>query len=90
MWGIDSDIPHLTCRTCTFHHLDGVFFKDVTCDSDGRIDMYVDELGVETTLPLPEPPVDKPYLLGFFLTGAYQEILGICIICSATPIPWMS
>ena len=49
---------------------------DITCDSDGRIDNYVDANGVESTLPLHEPATDDPYLLGIFLVGAYQEILG--------------
>jgi len=49
---------------------------DITCDSDGRIDGYVDGQGVETTLPLPEWQEGEDKLLGFFLVGAYQEILG--------------
>lgn len=49
---------------------------DLTCDSDGRIDRYVDGEGVESTLPLHALRKGEPYLLGFFLTGAYQEILG--------------
>lgn len=50
--------------------------QDITCDSDGRIDYYVDGHGVETTLPLLEYDPTKPNLLGIFLVGAYQEILG--------------
>lgn len=49
---------------------------DITCDSDGRIDTYVNNYGLETTLPLVPYSVDQPYLLGIFLVGAYQEILG--------------
>lgn len=49
---------------------------DITCDSDGAIDQYVDGQGIETTLPVPAWSPDSPYLLGFFLVGAYQEILG--------------
>ena len=48
----------------------------MTCDSDGRIDHYVDKEGVETTLPLHALREGEPYLLGIFLLGAYQEILG--------------
>jgi arginine decarboxylase len=36
----------------------------------------VDENGIERTLPLHELRPGEPYLLGFFLVGAYQEILG--------------
>jgi arginine decarboxylase len=49
---------------------------DMTCDSDGRIDLYVDGEGLESTLPLPEYAPSEPFLLGVFLVGAYQEILG--------------
>lgn len=49
---------------------------DITCDSDGRIDTYVNNYGLETTLPLVPWQPDRPYLMGIFLVGAYQEILG--------------
>lgn len=49
---------------------------DITCDSDGRIDTYVNNYGLESTLPLLPHDPNKPYLLGIFLVGAYQEILG--------------
>ena len=48
----------------------------LTCDSDGTIDGYVDREGVETTLPLPPYRDGEEYLLGVFMVGAYQEILG--------------
>ena len=49
---------------------------DLTCDSDGRIDAYVDADGVDVSLPLHAPERGKPYRLGVFLVGAYQEALG--------------
>jgi arginine decarboxylase len=49
---------------------------DLTCDSDGRIDAYVDADGVDVSLPLHAPEAGKPYRLGIFLVGAYQEALG--------------
>jgi arginine decarboxylase len=49
---------------------------DITCDSDGRIDTYVNNYGLESTLPLAPFDPDNPYVLGIFLVGAYQEILG--------------
>ena len=50
---------------------------DLTCDSDGCIERYVDEGGIEASLPVHAPDKDgEPYLIGFFLVGAYQEILG--------------
>ena len=49
---------------------------DLTCDSDGRLDAYVDAEGVDVSLPLHAPVPGQPYRLGIFLVGAYQEALG--------------
>ena len=49
---------------------------DLTCDSDGRLDRYVDADGVNTTLPLHALKPGEAYRLGIFLVGAYQENLG--------------
>lgn len=48
---------------------------DVSCDSDGKIDQFIDRRDVKRTLPL-HPLNGEPYYLGAFLVGAYQEILG--------------
>lgn len=48
---------------------------DITCDSDGKIDQFIDLRDVRNTLQL-HPFVNEPYYLGTFLLGAYQEILG--------------
>jgi arginine decarboxylase len=48
---------------------------DVTCDSDGKIDQFIDLRDVRNTLQL-HPFNGEPYYLGAFLLGAYQEILG--------------
>jgi arginine decarboxylase len=49
---------------------------DLTCDSDGRIDQYVDADGVDVSLPVHAPRAGETYLLGLFMVGAYQETLG--------------
>jgi arginine decarboxylase len=49
---------------------------DLTCDSDGCIDSYVDQDGVESTFPMHLLREGEEYLIGLFLVGAYQEILG--------------
>ncbi|SPY32253.1 biosynthetic arginine decarboxylase [Pasteurella canis] len=49
---------------------------DITCDSDGAIDHYIDGDGITTTMPMPHYEEDNPPLVGFFMVGAYQEILG--------------
>ena len=48
---------------------------DITCDSDGKIDQFIDLRDVRKTLQL-HPYKNEPYYLGAFLLGAYQEILG--------------
>jgi arginine decarboxylase len=48
---------------------------DITCDSDGKIDQFIDLRDVRSTLEL-HPLNGEPYHLGCFLLGAYQEILG--------------
>jgi arginine decarboxylase len=48
---------------------------DISCDSDGKIDQFIDRRDVKKTLPL-HPFNGEPYYLGAFLVGAYQEILG--------------
>jgi arginine decarboxylase len=50
--------------------------EDLTCDSDGRIDRYVDSEGLENSMPLHALQPGEVYNLGLFLVGAYQETLG--------------
>jgi arginine decarboxylase len=55
---------------------------DITCDSDGKIDRFIDFEDTSNTLPLhniktgPDGQTTKDYYLGFFLMGAYQDIMG--------------
>lgn len=49
---------------------------DLTCDSDGKIDQFIDVKDVKDYLPLHTFVEQKPYYIGMFLLGAYQEILG--------------
>lgn len=76
VWGIDQIFPIMP-----IHRLDEMptrraVIQDLTCDSDGRIDCYIDGQNLENTLPIHHIDNDKPYLIGFFMLGAYQEILG--------------
>ncbi|MBC8003753.1 MAG: arginine decarboxylase, partial [Opitutaceae bacterium] len=53
---------------------------DITCDSDGQINKFIDLRDVRDTLPLHSLKTNgnglEPYYLGFFLMGAYQDIMG--------------
>lgn len=76
IWAIDQVFPVMPLHRLNEQPDQSALIHDLTCDSDGCITTYVDQDGVERTLKLhPEQP-GEPYLLGIFLTGAYQEILG--------------
>ena len=49
---------------------------DITCDSDGKVNKFIDLQDVKETLPLHRVQPGEPYYLGFFLLGAYQDIMG--------------
>lgn len=49
---------------------------DLTCDSDGKINQFIDRRDVKDALELHTLEPGEPYFLGIFLVGAYQEVLG--------------
>ena len=75
-WGIDQVFPVLPLSGLDKAPERRAVMLDITCDSDGIVDQYVDGQGIETTLPVPAWSAESPYLIGFFMVGAYQEILG--------------
>jgi len=75
-WAIDQIFPIMPLHRLNERPTRRATLQDITCDSDGRIDFYVDSEGVETSLLLHSIDRHEPYLLGIFLLGAYQEILG--------------
>ncbi|KFI23595.1 biosynthetic arginine decarboxylase [Nitrosococcus oceani] len=75
-WAINQIFPIMPLHRLEQPPTERVWIEDLTCDSDGRIDLYVDGEGIETSLPLHPLIPGESYLLGFFLVGAYQEILG--------------
>lgn len=75
-WAIDQVFPIVPLSGLHQPPTEHGILHDLTCDSDGCIDGYVNNYGIESTLPLVPYDPDKPYLLGIFLVGAYQEILG--------------
>jgi arginine decarboxylase len=63
------------------HHLDqppdrNGTLADITCDSDGKVSKFIDLQDVKETLPLHRIRSGETYYLGFFLLGAYQDIMG--------------
>jgi arginine decarboxylase len=76
IWGIDQIFPIMPIHNLELQPTRRAVIQDLTCDSDGRIDQYVDQQNISHTLALHDITVQEPYLLGFFMLGAYQEILG--------------
>lgn len=76
IWGIDQIFPIMPIHRLDEQPARRAVIQDLTCDSDGRIDQYIDGQNLEKTLPVHEIDTQQPYLIGFFMVGAYQEILG--------------
>ncbi len=75
-WAIGQLFPVVPLHRLTETKTDFATLVDVTCDSDGKIDKFVDLKDVRETLELPEWKEGQPYYLGLFLVGAYQEVMG--------------
>lgn len=76
IWGIDQIFPIMPIHRLQEQPERRAVLQDLTCDSDGRIDQYVDRHNISNTLPLHTIDDGDDYLIGFFMVGAYQEILG--------------
>ncbi len=76
VWGIDQIFPIVPLHRLHEKPERRGVIEDITCDSDGRIDYYVEAEGIESSLPLHAWQPGEAYWLGVFLVGAYQEILG--------------
>jgi arginine decarboxylase len=76
VWAFNQIFPIMPLHRLNEAPLRRVIIQDLTCDSDGQIKSYVDGGGVEPSLPAHRYRPGEDYLLGIFLVGAYQEILG--------------
>ncbi len=74
VWGINQVFPIVPLTRLNEEPLNNAIIHDLTCDSDGQIKRYVTYPHLQHWLPLHPPKVNN--LVGIFLTGAYQEILG--------------
>ncbi len=74
-WAVKQLFPIMPIHRLQEQPTRNAVIGDITCDSDGKVDRFVDRRDVRRTLPLHEPN-GEPYYLGAFLVGAYQEILG--------------
>ncbi len=74
-WAIKQLFPVMPIHRLAERPTNRAVLGDITCDSDGKIDQFIDRRDVKRTLPLHRFD-GQPYYLGVFLVGAYQEILG--------------
>jgi arginine decarboxylase len=74
-WAIDQLFPILPIHRHNEEPTRRAVLADITCDSDGKIDNFIDRRDVKHVLEL-HPLRDEDYHIGIFLVGAYQEILG--------------
>jgi len=74
-WAIKQLFPVMPIHRLNIRPTQHAVLGDITCDSDGKIDQFIDRRDVKRTLPL-HTVNGEPYYLGVFLVGAYQEILG--------------
>ena len=75
-WAIDQVFPIMPIHRLDETPTRRATLADLTCDSDGKIDRFIDHEDVKRWLPVHDLRADEPYLLGAFLVGAYQETLG--------------
>ncbi len=75
-WAIKQLFPVMPIHRLNEKPANHAVLGDITCDSDGKLDRFVDRRDVKKTLPLHTLNGDDSYYLGVFLVGAYQEILG--------------
>ncbi len=75
-WAIDQLFPIMPIHRLDEEPTRSGTLQDITCDSDGKIDRFIGGPAGRSALPLHPFSDDAQYLLGVFLTGAYQEILG--------------
>jgi arginine decarboxylase len=75
-WAIDQLFPIMPIHRLDEEPTRRGILADLTCDSDGKIDRFIDLRDVKSVLELHPLKPGEPYYLGMFLSGAYQEIMG--------------
>src|SRR6266849_4598455 len=75
-WALDQLFPIVPIQSLNQPPTEFATLCDITCDSDGVVDKFVDLHDVKQTLELHKLDPDEPYYLAFMLVGAYQEVMG--------------
>jgi arginine decarboxylase len=75
-WAVDQLFPIMPLQRLKEEPTRRATLADMTCDSDGKVDRFIDLKDVSSFLKLHQVKQNEPYYIGMFLVGAYQEILG--------------
>ena len=75
-WALDQLFPIVPIQLLNKTPTEFATLCDITCDSDGVVDKFVDLHDVKQVLELHKLDADEPYYLAFMLVGAYQEVMG--------------
>lgn len=75
-WAIGHLFPIMPVHRLNEEPTETAILADITCDSDGKLDRFIDIHGEKRVLELHSLQCGQPYYLGAFLVGAYQETLG--------------
>lgn len=75
-WAIDQLFPIMPIHRLDEEPTVKTTLADLTCDSDGKVDHFIDIEDVKRVLPVHPYREEERYFMGIFLNGAYQEILG--------------
>ena len=75
-WAVDTLFPVMPIHRLNERPTRKGIVCDITCDSDGKIEHFIDKRDVKDVLDLHEVNEGDSYCIGLFLIGAYQEVLG--------------
>jgi arginine decarboxylase len=75
-WAIDQVFPIMPIERLDEEPTRRGTIADLTCDSDGQVEQYVDDGDLDSSMPLHTLRHGEPYRIGFFMVGAYQDALG--------------
>lgn len=75
-WAIQQLFPVMPIHRLNEEPSHNATLVDITCDSDGKVSKFIDLRDVKDMIKLHPLKAGEPYYIGFFLTGAYQDIMG--------------
>ncbi len=75
-WAVKQLFPTMPIHRLNERPTRRAILADLTCDSDGKVDRFIDLRDVKSVLEVHPVQQGKPYYIAMFLLGAYQEILG--------------